>query len=199
MARMDTRTRILEAADRVMRARGIAGATTKIIAREAGVSEGSLYNHFKNKSELFLSVLRESPAPFMRQVVSLRQHAGEGSVRAKLSELALLALTFYRTAIPMGASFFAEPELLVQHRAYLAEKGIGPHKANEALAAYLHAEQALGRLSAGLNPDAAAYLLLGACYQRAYWVAFLGEQTTPEDELQFVEGLLEVLLRNEAA
>ncbi|MBO0703216.1 MAG: helix-turn-helix transcriptional regulator, partial [Candidatus Dormibacteraeota bacterium] len=47
------RERIVEASLRVMAKRGVTNATTKEIAREAGVSEGSLYNHFENKTELF--------------------------------------------------------------------------------------------------------------------------------------------------
>ncbi|HZU16911.1 MAG TPA: helix-turn-helix domain-containing protein, partial [Candidatus Dormibacteraeota bacterium] len=40
------RERIVAAAARVIRERGVVNATTREIAREAGVSEGSLYNHF---------------------------------------------------------------------------------------------------------------------------------------------------------
>ncbi|MCQ0018817.1 TetR/AcrR family transcriptional regulator [Actinomadura madurae] len=53
------RERILAAAVTVIRARGIVAATTKEIARSAGVSEGSLYNHFANKTALFAAALAE--------------------------------------------------------------------------------------------------------------------------------------------
>ena len=36
---------------------GISGTTTKEIAREAGVSEGSIYNHFESKGDLALALL----------------------------------------------------------------------------------------------------------------------------------------------
>ena len=36
-----------------MRGKGLVRATTKEIARAAGLSEGTLYNHFANKEELF--------------------------------------------------------------------------------------------------------------------------------------------------
>ena len=43
-----TRDRMLDAAYTVMRTRGLARATTKEIAREAGFSEAALYKHFED-------------------------------------------------------------------------------------------------------------------------------------------------------
>ncbi len=191
---MGTRERIVEAAERVLRERGIAGATTKEIARAAGLSEGSLYNYFASKEALFLAVLGERLLPFFTLVCALQARAGSGTVRGNLAELARGALAFYHQSIPMGATFFADPALLARHREMLRERGAGPQKANEAAAAYLRAEQRLGRLPEALNPTAVADLLLGACFQRAYWLQFLGEDPPPEAEERFVQDILHTLL-----
>lgn len=50
-------TQILEAAATIFAERGFHAATTKDIARAAGVAEGTLYNHFANKSALLLGVM----------------------------------------------------------------------------------------------------------------------------------------------
>jgi AcrR family transcriptional regulator len=52
-----TRQRILAAAREVMLEQGLVRATTREIARAADVSEGTLYNHFANKQELFHTTL----------------------------------------------------------------------------------------------------------------------------------------------
>lgn len=44
---------ILNAAERVLAARGYAQTSMAAVAREAGVSVGSLYNYFRDKNELF--------------------------------------------------------------------------------------------------------------------------------------------------
>lgn len=44
-----TRTRILDATIACLTARGVTGATTTAIARQAGVSQGALYKHFTAK------------------------------------------------------------------------------------------------------------------------------------------------------
>jgi AcrR family transcriptional regulator len=47
-----TRQRILEAAERVFSRDGFQGATTREIAREAGVNEVTLFRHFRSRDEL---------------------------------------------------------------------------------------------------------------------------------------------------
>ncbi len=54
---MDKRRQILEAAERVFRAKGLAGATTREIARDAGCAEGTIYLHFEDRMALFSAVL----------------------------------------------------------------------------------------------------------------------------------------------
>jgi len=57
----DTSQRILEAATRVFAREGVSGATTREIARVAGVNEVTLFRHFKSKDELLRQVvLRKS-------------------------------------------------------------------------------------------------------------------------------------------
>lgn len=190
---METRERIVDAARRVILTKGLVRATTKEIAAAASVSEGTLYNHFANKEEMFLSALAQLPSGFIAVIIGLPRRAGSDSVRAVLTDLARLAVDFYADAIPMGASIFADPELLARHRELLRSRGAGPQRANEGVAAYLRAEQDLGRVRPDADPEAIAYLLLGALYQRAYWRQFLGEVGSAEADEQFVERLMDTL------
>jgi AcrR family transcriptional regulator len=193
--RTGTRERIVDAARAVMLNKGLVRATTKEIARTAGVSEGTLYNHFANKQELFLCTLNELPAGFVTLMRGLHERVGTETVPAVLSQVAASALEFYGEAIPMGASFFADPELLAHHRELLQQRGAGPQRANEAVAAYLRAEQGLGRVRGDADPDAVAYMLLGALYQYVYWRQFLGRPQEPEADDRFVTGILATLDR----
>jgi AcrR family transcriptional regulator len=175
--------------------KGLVRATTKEIARTAGVSEGTLYNHFANKQELFLCTLNELPSGFVTLMRGLHERVGTETVPAVLSQVAASALEFYGEAIPMGASFFADPELLAHHRELLQQRGAGPQRANEAVAAYLRAEQGLGRVRGDADPEAVAYMLLGALYQHVYWRQFLGRPQEPEADDRLVAGILATLDR----
>ena len=47
-----TRTRILQAAQRLFAAKGFEGTTTRYLAQIAGVAEGTLFRHFANKKAI---------------------------------------------------------------------------------------------------------------------------------------------------
>jgi hypothetical protein len=65
---------------------------------------------------------------------------------------------------------------------------------NETLAAYLEAEERLGRVREDADPEAAAALVLGACYQRAFFRSYLGEDVPAEGEEGFVESIVQTLM-----
>ncbi|RAR53343.1 TetR family transcriptional regulator [Paraburkholderia unamae] len=62
-AAWETRNRILDAAEHVFVARGVASATLSDIASAASVTRGAIYGHFENKSELFASMIERAGLP----------------------------------------------------------------------------------------------------------------------------------------
>jgi AcrR family transcriptional regulator len=175
LSRASTRDRILDAAADVMTRLGLARATTKEIARAAGCSEALLYKHFRDKEEIFLGVLKERLPNLTATLAELPAQAGTGTVEDRLVEVVELAVRFYQGGLAIGSSMLGDPVLVRRHREWLLARDLGPHKANEMLAGYLRAEQATGRVAAAADPDAAAALLLGACYQRAFLIRLVGE------------------------
>ncbi|ADD43570.1 TetR/AcrR family transcriptional regulator [Stackebrandtia nassauensis] len=176
---MSTRDKILDAAAEVIAERGLARATTKAIAAAAGYSEATLYKHFDSKTELFTAVLVErSPGDLSGALARLRRPESLDDHAAALTDVAAAAVDFYRQGFPMAASLFAEPELLRAHRADLERLGGGPHLAVAAVAAFLDECRARGEVAHGINVDAAAALLMGACFQRAFLSHFNG----PDDD-----------------
>jgi AcrR family transcriptional regulator len=51
------REQIIEAATRVFAEKGFRRATTREVAREAGISEGTIYNYFEDKDDLLMAIL----------------------------------------------------------------------------------------------------------------------------------------------
>ncbi len=58
-----TRERILDVAERLFAQRGLAGTAVRDIAREAGLTAPSLYNHFDGKQALYEAVLARGVEP----------------------------------------------------------------------------------------------------------------------------------------
>ncbi|MGD3110055.1 TetR/AcrR family transcriptional regulator [Streptomyces sp. YGL11-2] len=196
-----TRSRILDAAAALMASVGLTRTTTKQIAKEAGCSEAALYKHFRNKEEIFVRVLHERVPRFSEALAELPDRArDERGPAALLQEVTLTAVRFYRRTFPIAASLFASPELLATHRRKLDELGsVGPHTAGRQLAAYLEAERKLGRIASAVDPDAAANLLIGACFHRAFLDLFFdgeapADALRPESEEEFAAETVRALL-----
>ncbi|MEV2240351.1 helix-turn-helix domain-containing protein [Micromonospora sp. NPDC049891] len=161
---MSTRERILDAAEEILRTRGVALATTKEIAQAAKLSEPTLYKYFDDKEQLLLAVLKERlPGP-----ARLSIRPGVGEVEDNLAELAHAALDFYQQSIPMLGALLADPKRMAAHRVAMSRHGGGPDKAAATFATYLRAEQTIGRISPDADPDAIASLLIGACFHAAF-------------------------------
>lgn len=58
----ETKTRIFNAAKRILQKQGYEGLSIKNICEEAGVSNGSFYHHFKTKDDLLSYYIEEQPS-----------------------------------------------------------------------------------------------------------------------------------------
>jgi TetR/AcrR family transcriptional regulator len=88
------RQRIVEAARRCFGARGFAGATVEAIASEAGVSNGLLYQFFRNKEHLFEVVVDDLIRDWVRAMVGGREREGAGDA---LEAMLRRSVAFCRT------------------------------------------------------------------------------------------------------
>lgn len=190
---MDLKNKIAEAAERVLLTNGLAKTTTKEIARAAGCSEGSLYNHFKSKEDIFLHVLREQLKNLMGALSILQHLVGKETVLRNLEQVALAALKDFNNSMSLICSIFSDPDILLRHREGFTLRNEGPHRANEAVEAYLLKEKQLGRIPEEMNPRAAADLLLGSCFQHAFQLNFLGKVESQEEQNEFAKRVLETL------
>ena len=187
------RERILDAAVTLMRSLGLARVTTKEIAQAAHCSEAALYKYFASKEELFVRVLQDRLPSIDPLLDELTFDRGDRTISDCLAAIAHQATLFYESTLAIGASLFAEPSLLRRHREAVRELGTGPLRPLEAVADYLRAEQKAKRLRADADPDAAAALLLGACYHRAFFTHFYGAPPTLSLD-DFANGLATTIL-----
>ncbi len=156
-----------------MRRDGLARATTKEIAREAGCSEALLYKHFPDKQDIFLRMLSErSP-----RLGSASELPGTGTVTGNLESLVTDLLEFYAQTFPIAASIFSSTDLLTAHREAMTSRGAGPQGPVHLLACYLDQEAQRGRLPQACDTDAVARLLTGAALHEAFLAAYAGEPT----------------------
>jgi AcrR family transcriptional regulator len=177
--KVNRRSEILRAAERLMYSRGLSGVTTRQISQEVGCSEGALYVHFKGRLELLLAMLEESLPDMLGPLQALRESVGRSTPHANLKAALLGIFRFHRRVVPGAAGLFAEPELLVAYRKSLARQGKGPHLSMATIADYIVAEQELGRIDSGVDAKLAAYLLMSSSFFSAFMEKFSGKALQP--------------------
>jgi AcrR family transcriptional regulator len=158
------REAILAAALQLLRERGIRRLTSREVAALAGVSEASVFYHYRDRAGLLQAVFEEGLRP-------LKALAEEGRYSGTLREVLTLhgetLERFLDQALPVVSAAESDRALRDAMAAYLAAEDLGPHRGVRTIGDYLAAEQAAGRVRAGVDPYAVAMMFVGACYTRA--------------------------------
>ena len=139
------RRRIIDAADALIREHGLGGATTREIAKAAGCAEGSIYVHFEDKIDLVIAVIVERE-PFFAELLELPSRAGENDVEDNLVPWVEELLQLLRDNQPIFFALMGDPNVFARFKERLHERETGPVAVFNAAAAYVRAEQQLGRL-----------------------------------------------------
>ena len=165
----DTHQALMDAALQVFVQRGFARATTREIAATAGVAEGTIYRHFADKHALFREVFFSVIGGMGEELRRLPERAGSGTVRGTLEYLfGLLGALQERTA-PLLASMSADPELAGSFAAHVpgdALEGFELSAPAAPVAAYIRAEQRLGRIRADVDAGEAAAVVVALPFAR---------------------------------
>jgi AcrR family transcriptional regulator len=173
------RREILDAARRVVEARGVSGLTVDEVARQAEFAVGSIYRHFRSKEELLEILVEHIAEPLCEEVEALAaetDRAFEDRIHALVSAV---------------LRHFADKMLLIE--AYHAVSGPSPVEGSEArqrlsssrarwvgaLEAVLRQGQAAGRVRDG-EPRVMASLLMVQVVGWARWSTW-GEPTLIAD------------------
>ncbi|WP_431024918.1 TetR family transcriptional regulator [Halomonas sp. H5] len=190
-----TRTRLLDAAEAVFQAEGLAHASLERVARRAGMTRGAIYCHFRDKADLFRALLERVDPPLQ----ALIREAHSAALTA--TPLASLA-----TACRRGLAGLEAPHQRRVHRILLlrceAFDGIDPpalmarraERLFDALHGVFRAAQARGQLPADTAPDTLARLLqtlLLGLYHR--WLGDATPASLSEEGMTMVETFLFLL------
>jgi AcrR family transcriptional regulator len=193
MSAADTRRRILEATQRLIESGGLTRLVTKDIAREAGCAEGTLFKHFKTKDDLCLAMVLENTPKFFDAIARMRP--GMHPVEDNLQGIALQCIRLAEKLIPLGVTLFADAALLQRHRESTRGAPTGPKQAFELIAAYIGAEQQLGRVNRDVVPLTIAFLIFGPCFHWVFIRQGLGKSLLPIRDKEYAASLVAALMQ----
>jgi AcrR family transcriptional regulator len=157
---------ILEAARAEFLAHGFTKASTVHIARSAGVSEGSIFNRFPTKDELFRAAMDEAQPP----ALALDGYVGKGDLRKNLIRITVESVHFLNNLLPQLMLRWSERELGPE-----ATVCTRPREILHALTAFFRAEKALGRV--GGDPAIIARMFMGSVWNYCFLLAVAGDKS----------------------
>jgi AcrR family transcriptional regulator len=169
------REAILAAALELLSDEGLASLTTREVARRARVSEASVFYHFQDKAGLLQQVIIDGLTP-LRQ---LEDSAEPEGLAATLTHYGEALEAFYDHAMPVISAVQADTALRHAFAGRLVEGDIGPHRGVQLLAGQLTAIAADGQARTGVNYEAAALMLIGACFLRSWERLMAGAERAP--------------------
>ncbi|WP_052847735.1 TetR/AcrR family transcriptional regulator [Streptomyces avicenniae] len=178
VALRDARQQLFDAAERVLLRDGPHALTSRAVTAEAGCAKGVLHRHFADFDAFLAALVADRAAARVEAAATaLRDRAGTGTVEDNLAD-ALVGF-FGPVTVALVALITFRDDLRARLRAD-TPRGIPVlTEATTALAAYLAAERAGGRVVPGAAVDVLAPTLIGAAH--LLYADRTGAPPTPAD------------------
>ena len=146
-----TKERLLEAAAQTFSREGIQGATTRQIAREAGVNEVTLFRHFKSKEQLLGAVVERALAS---EIALMNEHSSwKENLRESMEKYARHYYSHLQKKQAFARAFIAEGQVLPESMQTMIANVIRPVR--ERLIGILADAQKAGVIRPDVNVECA--------------------------------------------
>ena len=169
----EARDQLFLAADRVLAKEGPDGLTSRAITQEAGVANGLLFNHFGDLDGFLVQLILDRARRTAEQAWRLVPRAGTGTVAGNLADAA--AAVLQSGAFAAATLVLSRPSLMARLQQQAAGAPTPLDDIQTAFAAYLDAEQKLGRIVASADTETLALALTGTLHH----IFLKGQAGTP--------------------
>ncbi|MBN2177599.1 MAG: TetR/AcrR family transcriptional regulator [Demequinaceae bacterium] len=192
----EIREKLIDAVDRLLAERQVSAITSRDIAREAGLSDGVLYNYFATKNDLVVAALVRRFDAQLTEFERGLPESGEGEVEENLVAYARAWRGLATTTMPTVVGLMSEPDLMHLFLEEIHDEGRGMQRAFDRIAGYLTAEQGLGRLG-DFDVEAAVTTFVGSMAALALQGTMTGRAEVESGER--VRAIIRTLLRGMGA
>jgi len=159
---VDVRERLFAAAERVLVREGPGGLSNRAVTAEAGCAKGVLYSHFADLDEFVAELVLDRFRAAAEDAAGLPAQAGRGTVADNLTATALALLDSNGPAVASLALTRAGASARIH--AAMTAGAPGMPDVERSLAAYLEAEQRLGRVDPEADTAALALTVVGTVH-----------------------------------
>jgi len=183
--------RILDAAANLFVHYGYDKTTVSDIAREAGISKGAVYLHFKGKEELLERLISREMKQFAMTWVDLIAEDPEGGTIGSMYKNMLVALnsndfiaTIFRQDERVLGSYLRQPMNLFKQ----------PQKAHVSRFTFVQMMQEAGAIRQDIDPKVVAYIMNLLAYGLVAMNNVLPQESIPPTE-DVIEGIADIMDR----
>ena len=171
---------ILDAARAVFLAHGFARASTVDIARRAGISEGSIFNRFATKNELFRASMDDAQPP----AFDLERYVGRGDACENIRRITVESVHHLSNLLPNLMLRWSERD-----QGAKAKVCTRPLHILRAVTTFFKAEKDLGRVDG--DPPIIARMFMGSVWNYCFLQTVAGDRSMSVNTFakRLVEGL----------
>ncbi len=186
---VETQTRILKAARKLFARRGFDGTTTRDLAQEAGVAEGTLFRHFENKKAILIEVATQGWIEILTDL--LTELSEMGSYKAIAQVMRRRMLNLHQNADLLKVCFL-EAQFHPDLRDRIQTEVIV--KMTDVAEAFFQTAMDQG-IYRRMNPRLVAQVFLGmftvAGFSRD---TIMPDNASPQETLEMAEGMADIFL-----
>ena len=186
---VETQTRILKAAQKLFARRGYDGTTTRDLAQEAGVAEGTLFRHFENKKAILIEVATQGWIEILTDL--LTELSEMGSYKAIAQVMRRRMLNLHQNADLLKVCFL-EAQFHPDLRDRIQTEVIV--KMTDVAEAFFQTAMDQG-IYRQMNPRLVAQVFLGmftvAGFSRD---TIMPNQASPQETIEMAEGMADIFL-----
>ncbi|MEU1313441.1 TetR/AcrR family transcriptional regulator [Streptomyces cinnamoneus] len=156
------RERLFEAAERVLAREGPGALTSRAVTSEAGCAKGLIHNHFADFDDFVAQLVLHRFRQLAEEAAGLPARAGENTVTDNLNTIALALLDSSGPALASLA--LTRPGATTRIRDAWRDGAPGLGAIEASVAAYLEAEQRLGRVPGTADCATLALTVIGTAH-----------------------------------
>lgn len=184
-----TRSKILQAARRLFARRGYEATTTKDLAAEAGVAEGTLFRHFANKKAILVEVATQGWVEILTDLLTELSEMGSYKAIAQVMRRRMLNL---QDNSDLMRVCFIEAQFHPELRERIQSEAIA--KMTDVTEAFFETAMERG-IYRPMNPKVVAHVFLGMFAVAGFsHSTILEPNASPQAMVEMAEGLADIFL-----
>lgn len=185
----ETRSRILQAAQRLFAHKGYNGTTTRDLAQAAGVAEGTLFRHFDNKKAILVEVATQGWVEILTDLLTELSEMGSYKAVAQVMRRRMLNLSHNADLMRVC---FMEAQFHPELRDRIQSEVIA--KMTDVAEAFFQTAMDRG-VYRRMNPKTVAQVFLGMFAIAGFsQTTLLQNASSPKDLQEMAEGIADIFL-----